>query len=328
MRSEQDIAAEMALAEAVAWLTTLHGRTRSAAEEAAFQQWLAADPAHARAFAQVTELWDVLPGAVEPAELRPAAPAPRAVTAPGRPRWRAHALAACTALLLAATAGVVQLTRDPVYETEVGEQRALALEDGTRVALNTASRMRVDYDEAERRVYLAQGEVLFDVAKNPARPFVVIAGSERIRAIGTRFVVRHDGERVAVTLLEGKVEVRKDGQQSPEPVAALPKPAMLTPGERLTVTPAAAVIDRPRIETVTAWRQGNVMFDDQPLGEAIAEMNRYGGPQLVLADSDLAQLRISGVFKAEDSAHFAQLAAQIHGLSVIRSEEKIELRQQ
>ena len=111
------------------------------------------------------------------------------------------------AALVALVVGGVLYWRSLGITTELGEQRNLTLSDGTRVALNTATKIRVRYDNAARRVELERGEALFEVAKVPARPFVVIAGGRRVTAVGTSFVVRRDNEEVAVTLLEGKVTV-------------------------------------------------------------------------------------------------------------------------
>jgi len=311
MRRGADIKGDMALAEAAAWLTTLQGGTRTDAVEAAFRQWLVEDPEHSRAFDRVTDMWEILPGAL-PSEKA----APRGRRLVSRPR--AYALAACVALGLVGLASYVQLQRDPVYETALGQQQSLALSDGTHVALNTDSQMSVDYTQAERRVRLARGEVLFDVAKNAQRPFIVDAGSEEIRAVGTSFIVRRDGDRVIVTLLEGKVAVTRAGAPT--------RPAMLVPGQRLTASPADIAVDRPRLETITAWRHGNVMFEDQSLSSAISEMNRYGATKIRLEDPGLGDLRISGVFEIRDPAEFAQLVADIHGLKIVRSEDTIALR--
>jgi transmembrane sensor len=311
---ELDITAEMALAEAAAWLTELQDKGRTAASEAAFREWLEADPAHARAFARVTDVWDVLPGAVAFEDQTEYAP-------PRRRSW-AYAMAASVALMLG-IGGYAAFDRNPVYETPRGQQRALALTDGSHIALNTDSMVEVDYSADERRVRLDRGEVLFNVAKNAKRPFIVEAGDEEIRAVGTSFVVRRDaGGKVSVTLLQGVVKVTRRAQAT----AAVQPPAVLQPGERLTMNATQIALDRPRLEAITAWRAGNVMFDDQPLSDAVVEFNRYGTTQIVLQDPRLGSLRISGIFDANAPQQFAELAASIHGLRVSHEGDRLELR--
>lgn len=334
MAGERDIADDLTLAEAVAWLTTLQDSDqRTPAAESAFREWMQADAGHARAFAHVTEVWDALPGALSP--VGASARSPQSQPPQPQPRRR-YAMAASIAMVLSVAGAWAWYARDPVYETDVGQQETVSLSDGTRVALNTDSRLAVDFSDAERRVRLDRGEVLFDVAKNPDRPFVVEAGNERIRAVGTSFVVRRDGERVSVTLLKGRVLVSHLGQGA---AGAALRPAMLTPGERLivdparvqpaqavAVPPASLAIDRPKLDSVTAWREGNVMFDDTPLAEAMQEINRYGGKPLQLSDPRLGSLRISGVFSVQDPVQFAQLAAELHNLKVVQSADGIEMR--
>ena len=310
-----EITADMALAEAAAWLTALHDRgDRKAATEAAFREWIEADPLHARAFAQVTDVWDVLPGAVASDE------APRSARRQ-RPAW-AYAAAASVALMVS-TGGYLWINRDPVYETPRGQQRSLELVDGSHIALNTDSKVQVDYSAAERRVELERGEVLFNVAKNPRRPFIVDAGTEEVRAVGTSFVVRRDDDgKVAVTLIQGVVKVTQKQSEARQDV----QPTVLQAGERLTVSPTEVALDRPHLEAVTAWRSGNIMFDDNSLGDAVAEFNRYGSTQIVLTDPRLSDLRISGVFDANSPEQFVAMTASIHHLSFTRDGDRILLK--
>ena len=134
--------------------------------------------------------------------------------------------------------------------TKVGEQRTITLEDGTRVSLNTATRIRVDYDQAARRVWLVKGEALFEVAKRPQWPFIVTVGNREVVAVGTSFVVRRDGEGdMVVTLVEGKVAVSQvPGSQSGS-LDAGAGAVFLNPGYRLTFAGSAEPkLDRPAVE--------------------------------------------------------------------------------
>lgn len=315
MRGQSDMVEDVVLAEASAWLARLQGPARTPAAEAAFKAWLAADPAHARAFARVTDTWDIIPGAT----LMSAASPPR------RSRRVPMALAAALALLTLVTGLVWLLPRDLAYQTAVGEQRTVTLGDGTRIALNTDTRLAVDYGDDLRRVRLERGEALFEVARQPRRPFIVLAGDEQVRALGTSFVVRRDPDRLTVALIEGKVEV---GRRVTAPASARPAQAtVLAPGERITVrADDRRELDKPRIEAMTAWRRGEVMFDDATLAEAVVELNRYGGSRIRLEDPALEPLRVSGVFTTRDPAEFARTIAELHGLDVEHGSDGVVLR--
>jgi transmembrane sensor len=311
----RDTARSHVEAEAAAWLARLHGPYRSADTDAALKAWLKADPAHEEAFGRATEIWDLLPGI-------DVAPEPVVEIAP-RSHRVVFALAASLLLLISIGGGYTLLSRPPVHETAVGEQQVVMLDDGTRVSLNTNSRISILYSAGERRVRLDRGEAMFEVTHNPARPFIVQSGDEQVRALGTTFLVRRDGDaRMAVTLLEGRVEVSEPNQ------ARTPRIAVLTPGQRVTVTPTAgAALDRPSIEAVTAWRRGEVVFEDTNLLEAAEELNRYNEEHLVIADPSLASLRISGVFSTGDLEEVARAIATLHHLRARRESGEIRLTQ-
>ncbi|HWX66756.1 MAG TPA: FecR family protein [Rhodanobacter sp.] len=312
MRPQPDIIEELVLAEASAWLARLQGPARTAAAEAAFKSWLAADASHARAFTRVTDTWDIIPGA---ARLSVGATAPRA----RRPRQRLLlAAAACFACLLIAGAGSWFYLRDPVYRTAIGEQRTVTLSDGSYVTLNTDTELTVSYRKGVRRLRLHHGEAMFDVAKNPQRPFIVQTSAAQVRALGTVFDVRSDPDRIAVYLIKGRVEVSQ--RKASRSQIQLAQATVLSPGERITLSAhAKQILDRPNAAEITAWRQGEVMFDNATLAEAIAELDRYGDSHVQLGDPALAPLRVSGVFAIRDPGEFASTIAQLHGLKVARS---------
>ncbi|MBB4840306.1 transmembrane sensor [Sphingomonas kyeonggiensis] len=306
-----------ASAEAAAWLARLQGDARTPAREAAFQDWLRADPAHQSAFERATDIWADLPGAallLDEPPVRAASTAPTPI-AEARARWRLplHQLALAASLLIAVGIGsFLWLSRPSIYSTAIGEQKVATLEDGSRIALNTDSSVEVRYDPAQRLVELEHGEAMFEVAHNTARPFIVRAGDKQVRAVGTSFVVRREDKEVTVILLQGKVVVT-DIRPAVKRIA----PTYLTPGERLRAQPEGAVrVDAQPAEIATAWRRGQAMFSDTPLIDAVAELNRYGGPRLVVDDPRLATLRVSGVFATNDTGEFARAVAALHGLRI------------
>lgn len=306
-----------ASAEAAAWLARLQGDARTPAREAAFQDWLRADPAHQSAFERATDIWADLPGAAllldePPVRAASTAPTPMA-EARARRRLPLHQLALAASLLIAVGIGsFLWLSRPSIYSTAIGEQKVATLEDGSRIALNTDSSVEVRYDPAQRLVELEHGEAMFEVAHNTARPFIVRAGDKQVRAVGTSFVVRREDKEVTVILLQGKVVVT-DIRPAVKRIA----PTYLIPGERLRAQPEGAVrVDAQPAEIATAWRRGQAMFSDTPLIDAVAELNRYGGPRLVVDDPRLAALRVSGVFATNDTGEFARAVAALHGLRI------------
>ena len=188
-------------AEASAWVVQLHGPERSAALEAAFRDWLASDPENQREFERVTRVW------VEAPQI-PLGGTTRLVRW-NQPRtaWRWAIAAAVLLICGIGTFGVYQVWFAGVYKTDVGEQRIVRLEDGTRVSLNSDTEVEVWFAKKQRHVMLERGEAYFEVAHNRKRPFVVTAGNHDVTAVGTAFMVRYDNGNTAVTLVEGKVTV-------------------------------------------------------------------------------------------------------------------------
>lgn len=337
-----------ARAEASAWITRLHGPHRTPEMEAGFRRWLAERPENAQEFEGLTEVWDLLPASVpsraasrlerwehsaeaqELQALREQRPSPSRLARSRRPR-AAFALAACAVLMLAVL-GAYRFWPDPSYATAVGEQRVVRLDDGTRISLNSGSHVVAAYGESERRVRLTRGEVLFEVARDAGRPFVVAVGDHSVTALGTSFVVRRDARQVAVTLIEGKVAVASAssvGQRGQGGHATAPSapPEILAPGQRLILAASAPPrIDTPRLEAVTAWRRGEVVLDDTPLAEAVAEMNRYDRTVIVIDSPEAAALIVSGLYHTGDSAGFAESVAQMYGLQVVEREGRIHLK--
>ncbi len=305
------------LAEAGVWVARLHGDERGPQTEAGFRQWLSAHPLNGQAFELATEVWE------DAQELRRVVPF--AYEAPAKARRRVL----IPALLAAAVAAVAVVAhwwpRD--IQTGVGEQRLLTLEDGSRIYLNTATRVAVRYSRDRRDIELKTGEALFDVARDTARPFVVQAGDQRVTALGTSFAVRHDPRRTAVVLVTGKVAVEAR-QDSPSRRDAPPDTAVtLQPGQRLTIVDhQPGKLDTPVLDSAIAWRRGQVVLKDTPLSEAIDEMNRYSASRLEVEDPEAARLRVDGLFQAGDSASFARVVALTYGLTVMERTDRILLQ--
>jgi transmembrane sensor len=309
-------------AEAAAWVARLHGSGRSPALESGLRKWLQDDPAHAHAFEIATEAWDIS-GNV-PVESLPRMSALADVSPHARVARHCFATMASVLVVLIG-AFLYQRWQTPPISTAVGEQRMLTLQDGTRIYLNTDTRLFVRQDATQRRVRLENGEALFDVAKDPKRPFVVAVGDKQVVALGTSFVVRRDPQRLTVTLMEGKVTVAPLTSERTQSVGTLAKTGTyLNPGQRLTIVNRNPPnIDAPPLQTVTAWRRGEIVLDKTRLQDAAADMNRYNATQLVIDSPQAADLPISGLFRAGDSARFAQAVGEIYHLTVTTEQQRI-----
>lgn len=308
------------LAQAAAWIASLHDEERTEKLEMGFRRWLAADARHRAAFEMANEIWVDTECWPKPESSRVARP--WGANAARQLRWK---LSLVTAAVAAILVGALLYFRAAPVATTLGEQRNLVLEDGTRVMLNTDTRIRIEYDRKARRIGVESGEALFEVARRPGWPFVVTAGDQQITALGTAFVVRRDGRAVSVTLMEGRVQVAPTAL-STESGSAEEKVAVLSAGQRLTfVQGRRPVLDRPVVATAVAWRRGQVVFDHTPLAEAIDEMNRYSPLKLELANAAAGQFLITGVFRAGDSESFAQAVAESYRMEARTSESQVVL---
>jgi transmembrane sensor len=326
-------------AEAAVWVARLHGPSRNPQMDAECLAWQARSAVHRLAFERCTETWQevgrVTLSAYASATAANQTSAVAGNSGPaGRLRW-AYALALVG--LVAVGAAVLQPWRGSgAYSTGVGEQQMVVLDDGTRMSLNTSTRVQVKMGAAQRAVHVQGGEALFEVARDAQRPFVVRAATREVVALGTVFSVRltpaGSGEALAVTLIEGQVSVRP----APDPGGdggAVPAPVVMQPGERVRFKAAAGAasaalpqVDRPRIEQVVAWKRNEAIFEDVSLAEAVAEMNRYSRtPIVLLGDAAASGLRVSGQYRTGDNAGFARAVAALHGLAVREQEGRLEL---
>jgi transmembrane sensor len=305
--------------QAALWVTELHGPARNAELEEQVRRWIAEDPQHAAAFELATEAWQ-RSGNI-PAYL---------TYLPKRARSKASGKAlAGMAILCAAIICAVYFLRDPTLVTGPGEQRTVELKDGTQVSLNANSRVIVQYDERVRKLILESGEVLFNVIKHQPRPFVVVIGDQKVIAMGTSFVVRREESSrsaFAVILVEGRVAIEPISWPDVLPIAPATGLTLLNPGERLRFADGVSEKkDSPSIDQVTAWRRGQLIFDDTSLSEAAAEFNRYGSTKIAIDDPVLMRLRVGGVFAIGDPSSFAQAMAITYHLRTFNRGNRIVL---
>jgi transmembrane sensor len=303
--------------------------------------WQGRSEQHRLAFERCTDVWQDVPG-ISLGDAFAAAGASSDSRTSGTKAWSARerwVLAmSFTAALALGTVALQHLQYATSYGTGVGEQRVVVLDDGSRLTMNTATRVRVDLGASSRNVSVEDGEALFEVAKDPHRPFVVSVGGSEVRALGTIFAVRFTprqagADDVAVTPIEGQVSVQPETYRNGEE-SFQPGQLVLHPGERARLAARASgaqtekppQVDHPRIDQVVAWKRGEALFDDVSLEQAVAEMNRYSRTPIVLVGGDaIASHRVSGIFRTGDNVGFARAVATLHGLVVRELPDRLEL---
>jgi len=175
------------------------------------------------------------------------------------------------------------------------EPREVILADGTRLWLNTASAVDVEFTAKLRRLSLQAGEVLIETASDPAvppRPFVVDSAQGRVRALGTRFSLHQQDDHSRAAVFEGAIEI-----QPATPGAA---GRTLNAGQETRYTRATIAVPRPANADRSAWTRGMLLADNLPLGEFVAELARYRHGHLHCAP-EVAKLRIVGAFPLADT---------------------------
>lgn len=302
---------------------------------------------------------NIVPLGVDPSHaLRLSKAPPAIVPIDGRSRgFSGRQLLAASIVIACLGAGVLAwLNRGPDYSTGIGEQRSITLADGSTIDLNARSRIRVRFSEHERDIDLLEGQALFHVAKDKERSFVVRSDGAAVRAVGTEFDVYQKKSGTTVTVVEGRVSVFDTagivelahkgspgtsglGHPLGDNSEAVPGPAagtaqlttdrhavFLSAGQQLTVTPM--VISQPapaNVAAVTAWTQHRLVFDSATLSDVAEEFNRYNTRQLIIEDSRLSNIHISGVFSSVDPALFLRFLRAQPEISVEEKDKEIRV---
>lgn len=293
---------------AAAWLAR-EDRDLAPAEAAELEQWLAASTLNRVAYLRLKAAWrraDRLSVLNNPA-----------ASIDGSRLARPHLLSAiaAAALFLAMGAGGWYLwhdRREQVFATAIGKMQTVRLADGSRVELNTDTRLHTDVTAARRVVTLDSGEAYFDVVRDVARPFMVYAGNRRITDLGTKFSVFRNGDDVRVTVQEGRVKVDVlDRTAVDTPVVAEAGHTVMAKGSE-TLVFAKPDTD---IKDDLAWRSGMLVFNQNTLAEVADQFNRYNSRKIIVEGS-ARRIRIGGSFKADNEEVFVLLLHRGFGLSV------------
>jgi transmembrane sensor len=317
-------------ATAAEWFT-LRDAGPSREQEAAFQRWLAADPKHAAAYAQLDAAWASFG---KPLRAGQADELLQELAARSQRRRQTRTKFAVAALAMVMVAGSLwrfsqqdELPARPETTATLLVPRQQTLSDGSVVTLNKGAEISVAFSADRRRVFLKQGEAHFQVAKNPNRPFLVQANGVEVRAVGTAFSVQCGDKAVAVLVNEGTVAVGKSGAPgvkdpaAPDAgrVAALPAAlSAVTSGNCVVVgtstdAPVPSVVPVNAVEMMErlAWLNPRVEFSGAPLADAVALINRESKPksgvELIVGDPELGRVRVSGIFRTDNLDAFVRV---------------------
>lgn len=345
--------------EAAAWFVEFSTDDPDLATRRRFDAWLCQSPEHVRAYLGMLPIWDgdcPLDMAGDPDKLVQWARAANNVVqletprsghadelagserfsgalggaAPDRRRARLirplTAVAASIAVVCITAALSWSVIGRSTYETALGEQRVIALDDGSTVKLNSRSKIRIRFTGDERTIVLVDGQALFQVAKDSQRPFVVRSDDVRVRAVGTEFDVYRKAAGTTVTVVEGKVAVSggtSDTDQDPlEQV--LVTPVAVSAGEQLVVSTAVPPVPRRVVvDTATAWTQQRLVFSNTPLTAVVDEFNRYNKRKLVIAAGAPADFNVTGAFSSTNPLGLVRFLQAQPGLRVVESTDRI-----
>lgn len=312
--------------QAAYWFARLRADNASKGDQRRFKTWLEEAPQHAEAYALQEEVWTAMQDSAVDDEIMAMRQNALSVSAAANNNsWLKYSAIAASLLVVAVsmvllnpfsslngsdgTAPIDQLAQaepqsSPIYRTAIGQRSTVNLPDGSVVELNTDSLIQVNFSEERRDLILLRGEALFDVAKDSSRPFVVEADGKLVTAIGTTFSVRRADDEVRVTLIEGIVTVDQDNSEGAGLGAVSKK--QLRPGQQLVALGAQPFkINMINTDSVISWKDGRLIFDNEPLGMIVQEVNRYSSRKLVVGDPTLSDMRVSGIFQVGSIDSFA-----------------------
>jgi transmembrane sensor len=307
MSSRQDEAED----QAAAWDARLRGGRATTRNHRAFQDWMEEAPENRAAHERLQAALTVLRAHANEPEVAALRDEARSGIHSNSRRRLFAAIAASILILIGSglwLSGMPDLSallgRGTEYVTAEDEQIKVTLADGSVVTLDAGTRLRVRLTDSRRDIALLAGHALFQVAKDARRPFVVTAHERTITALGTLFDVRLYARGLRVTLARGSVAIRPAQARNESA-------AILKPQQQFVETDGEAA---PRIRTVDAdravsWADGQLFFDNDTLRAAAAEMNQYSPHQKIVVDRDVAGIQISGMFRTNDPAGFAEALA-------------------
>ena len=277
--------------EAANWILRNRDPNQSPSDKARFQEWLDRDPENRRTYTAAERLLDDASRAIQSdSVLSDIKVRPRSLVKPVIATLMVLALATGSFFALD---GPMRLQADVIAGT--GEMRTISLEDGSEVQLNSSSAIAVDFTDSHRTIRLLQGQAFFQVAHDVRRPFTVVAGAAKVTALGTAFAIRYGNDNTEVAVNENAVQIDIDGNRT--------GPVRVSEGEQAIYDYAKGQIAIAPADSLVAfaWRRGQIVLDNTPLSYVIEEMNRHFYGRIMVADSRIANRRVSGTMKITDT---------------------------
>jgi transmembrane sensor len=294
---------EEVMAEASAWLARLQRAEIGEADGLEFDAWLAQSPANREAYRAALAAWQAFDARPDEVLAELAAETRRAARRPSPSRrWLVGGGMAIAAGLAAVTVAPSMLTPPTVqtFATAKGQHQRVALADGSVVDLNAETRLIVRFARRERQVELGEGQAIFDVAHDEARPFTIEASGRAVRVLGTQFDMRNRSGDLTVSVARGSVQVR--------PVASsrTGQAFVLRPGQRLEIgRTGVAQLSAVDPQEALGWRSGRLVYRGAPLADVVADLNREFVEQIEVTDPALARMPVTGVIVLDDQASVA-----------------------
>ena len=319
----------VAAGNASRWFARLRSAQLSDRDDDNFGRWLRSDSQNEQELERHELIWEMLGDLERDPETAQLIRDTGATTA-HRPAFGRHPSWAAAAAVLVGVSGLIywwlrqpdirSVTQEVVLETGIGEQKRSVLPDGSRVELNTATRLKVRYRQKTRSLDLERGEAIFFVRHDVSRPFDVIAGQTTTRAVGTTFDILYANETANIAVVAGAVRVETAASQSSA------QHLLLSAGQASTFTPANGLgpAETAQLARISSWQTQRIEFDNTTLTAAVTDFNRYSTTRIELGDPTLGTIRVSGVFRFNDAPAFARalhstfgLDTQIRGSSIV-----------
>ena len=282
--------------QASKWMARLWSGEASDGDKAACEQWRAVHPDHERAWNRLQVMEDKLYSV--PREI-----ARHTLREPAAAAYTTRRQALKLLGLITVAGGAMHQVRESDtwqstfsdYSTQTGEIREIALLDGTRIVLNTATAIDVRFDDQERRIILQSGEILITTAPDSAavyRPFRIQSRQGMVEALGTRFTVQQDTDISRVAVFEGAVKIH--------PARTLDTAIRMDAGQRTVFSAEQVMSPVTAQESTAAWSKGVLVAKNMRIADFLAELSRYRSG-LLRCDPAVADLRVTGVFPLHDT---------------------------
>jgi transmembrane sensor len=312
--------------EAFVWALLLE--SASPEEVGEFMSWVRASPSHMhdllRAIAKIDRVHQQLASSNERSlperTVRLTACDPSLRRSSARMSWQSvstYLAAACCAVAIVGVVVFALSFRSVEKLNTAYEWKTQSLSDGTVVQLGPRTELVVEYSRSTRSIRLIHGEAMFEVAKNPNRPFIVSTESATARAVGTRFAMSAESaEQSVITVDEGVVAVKRSGDASGDDLRVT-----LRAGDEVRVTPGRDLSVHPvDLDAALAWTRHRLVFHHKSIAEAVHEFNRYNSTQIVMRDPAQTRGTVDGNFHADEPESFARFLEDQGVASIVRQD--------